>query len=73
VSEKKTPDVDNVFKQLDAALCLLARAKGENPAKQYFWNSTPNVAKLLLDGGTYQIVLTKEEPKDPEGQGRAGG
>ena len=70
---KSTGDVPNVFTQLEAALCLLARAKGENPQKQYFYNSTPNVAKLQLDGGTYQIVLTQEEPSDPEGQGRTGG
>ena len=69
----KTPDVPAVFKQLDAALCLLARAKGENPQKQYFFHSTPSVAKLQLDGGVYQIVLTQEEPSDPEGQGRTGG
>ena len=42
----------------------------EAPQNQYFWNSTPNVAKLLLDGGTYQVVLTKvdeEETKEPAG------
>jgi hypothetical protein len=74
VSEtKKTPDVPNVFTQLTAALSLLARAKGENPQKQYFFNSTANVAKLHLDGGVYQIVLTQEEPSDSEGQGKIGG
>ena len=68
MSEKKTPDVENVFKQLDAGLCLVARVKGENPAKQYFWHSTPSVAKLLLDGGAYQVVITKvEEEEKPEG------
>ena len=56
----KIPDVQNVFIQLDAALCLLARSKGEAPQKQYFYHSTPNVAKLQLDGGTYQLVLTQE-------------
>ena len=61
----KIPDVPNVFTQLTAALSLLARAKGEEPKSQYFFNSTPNVAKLQLDGGTYQIVLTQEEP-EPE-------
>ena len=70
---KKIPDVPNVFTQLEAALCLLSRAKGENPPTKFFFHSTPNVAKLQLDGGTYQIVLTQEEPSDPEGQGRAGG
>ena len=70
MSEKKIPTVENVFTQLTAALSLLARAKGEAPQNQYFWNSTPNVAKLLLDGGTYQVVLTKvdeEETKEPAG------
>jgi len=62
----KIPDVPNVFVQLTAALSLLARAKGEEPQKQYFFHSTPNVAKLNLDGGTYQIVLTKEEPDATE-------
>lgn len=71
---KKIPDVPNVFTQLEAALCLLARAKGENPQPKFFFNSTPNVAKLQLDGGTYQIVLTAEDPPEGvEGQGRVGG
>ncbi len=60
----KVPDVSNVFTQLDAGLCLLARAKGESPASQYFFHSTPCVAKLRLDGGVYQIVLTREEPTE---------
>ena len=51
----------SVFTQLDAALCLLARAKGEEPQKEYFWHSTPNVAKMLLDGITYQIAITQEQ------------
>jgi len=66
---KKTPDVPNVFTQLTAALSLLARAKGEEPQKQYFFNSTANVARLQLDGGIYQVVLTQieEEEKKEEG------
>lgn len=73
---RKIPDTDNVFTQLEAALCLLARAKGEAPAKQYFFKSTPSTAQLQLDGGTFNIVLTTQDPPgagDPEGQGRTGG
>lgn len=65
----KIPDVPAVFKQLDAALCLLARAKGESPQKQYFFHSTPNVAKLQLDGGIYQLVLTQEDPEEKKETG----
>lgn len=61
---KKSPDVEKIFSALDAALCLRARASGEQPAKQYFWHSTPNVAKLLLDGGIFQIVLTPADEED---------
>ncbi len=63
MSSSKTPEVPNVFTQLEAALCLLARAKGERPQHQYFFNSTTNVAKLQLDGGSYQVVLTQDEPE----------
>jgi hypothetical protein len=59
-----SPDVDGVFTQLDAALCLLARAKGESPAKQYFTATTPNVRRLRLDGAVFQIVLTHVEEDD---------
>jgi hypothetical protein len=69
VSEHKIPDVENVFKQLDAGLCLVARVKGENPQKQYFFHSTPNVAKLQLDGGTYQLVLTKVDEEEAKKDG----
>jgi hypothetical protein len=64
VSERKTPDVTNVFVQLTAALSLLARAKGEEPQKQYFFHSTASVATLQLDGGVYQVVLTQDEPTE---------
>lgn len=64
----KVPDVPNVFTQLEAALCLLARAKGEQPARQYFYESTANVRHLLLDGGKYQIVLTKADEEGDEKQ-----
>jgi hypothetical protein len=57
----KAPDINNVFTQLDAALCLLARAKGDAPQKQYFFEKTPNVRMLVLDGGAYQVVLTLGE------------
>lgn len=64
VGAMKTPDVNNVFTQLEAALCLLARAKGDQPGKQYFVTQTTNVRRLVLDGGVYQIVLTQVEPED---------
>jgi hypothetical protein len=52
------PNVDNVFTQLEAALCLLARAKGEVPAKAYFLKQSTNVSGLILDGGIFQVVIT---------------
>jgi hypothetical protein len=58
----KTPDVSNVYTQLEAALCLLARAKGENPAKQYFYEVTPGICRLALDGGVFQVVVTTVDP-----------
>jgi len=70
---KKIPDVTNVFIQLTAALSLLARAKGESPQDHYFVHSTPNVAKLYLDGGVYQVVMTKEDPEDAGNVGNTGG
>jgi hypothetical protein len=64
MSNTKVPDVNNVFTQLDAALCLLARAKGEQSPKQFFFEQTPNVRKLVLDGGTFQVVLTQVEAEE---------
>ncbi len=60
----RDPKVDNAFKQLDGALCLWARAKGETPATGYFEEVTPNVRRLLLDGKVFQIILTA--PDDEE-------
>ena len=61
-------NVDNAFNQLDGALCLWARAKGEQPAAEYFVKSTVNVRKLLLDGKVYQVVITSqdEDEEDPK-------
>jgi hypothetical protein len=67
----KAPDVNNAFTQLEAALCLLARAKGESPAAQYFTEKTQHVRVLTLDGAEFQVVMTsadqgEEKPKsDP--------
>jgi len=60
----KIPDVNNVFTQLDAALALLARAKGSLPDPEYFHKSTESVRTLRLDGGFYQIVITQEEKEE---------
>jgi len=63
----KHPDVDNVFTQLEAALCLLARAKGETPQQVYFHASTVHVRRLLLDGKIFQVVLTDiDDEKDED-------
>lgn len=68
----KIPDVSNVFKQLDAGLCLVARVKQVSPPSAgHFVHSTPNVAELHLDGGVYQIVITQKDP--PEEPEKAGG
>jgi len=55
----KLPDVASVFLQLDAALCLLSRAKGEKPPAQYFDQRSKHVCRLTLDGHTYQLVITE--------------
>lgn len=60
----RVPDIDNVFTQLDAALCLLARAKGQQPQQTYFVEKTKNVRHLILDGGAFQVVMTVLEPED---------
>lgn len=60
-------DVDNAFKQLDGALCIWSRAKGEQPLKQYFHEVTPNVRRMLLDDKIYQVIITvanDEKDKD---------
>jgi hypothetical protein len=56
--------VNDAFKQLDGALCLWARAKGEQPANSYFRESTVSVRELTLDGVKYQVVLTKVLDED---------
>lgn len=59
---RKIPDANDVFTQLDAALCLLARAKGERPASEYFSlvpDMETDVRKLSLDGGIYSIAIIK--------------
>jgi hypothetical protein len=54
-------DVASVFLQLDAALCLLARAKGEKPQSQFFDQRSQHVCRLMLDGALFQVVITKVE------------
>lgn len=62
---QREPKIDNAFNQLDAALCLRARAIGEVPLKEYFHEVTPTVRRMLIDGVVFNVVvsLSEEEPK----------
>jgi len=54
------PDDNDVFKQLEGALCLWARAKGEVPAKSYFNVLEDSRSRILaLDGHQYIIAIAK--------------
>jgi hypothetical protein len=65
MSEKDSNDkVEDAFKQLDGALCIWARAKGETPLKQYFHQVTPNVRRVLIGETVYQMILTVADEED---------
>jgi hypothetical protein len=67
--EARDKEIDVAFQQLDGALCIWARAKGEQPLPEYFRELTPNVRWLTLDGKTYQVVLTLIEDDASEAEG----
>jgi hypothetical protein len=51
--------IDDAFKQIDGALCIWARAKGEQPLKQgYLTEVTPCVRRILIGDTVYQCILT---------------
>lgn len=59
MNENKRDDkIDSAFEQLEGALCIWARAKGEQPLKKYFYEVMPNVRRMILDNKVYEIVLT---------------
>lgn len=54
----RNEDVDDAFKQLDGALCLWARAKGENPMKQYFHEVTPIHRRMIIGDVVFDVTIT---------------
>lgn len=63
-NDNRDPGVDDAFKQLDGALCIWARAKGETPLREYFHEVTPNSKRMLL--GDKVFLVTIAEAKDDE-------
>lgn len=55
---ERDPRIDSAFKELDGALCIWARAKGENPAPEYFHEVTPNIRRVIIGDAVYQMILT---------------
>lgn len=54
----RDPKIDDAFKQLDGALCIWARAKGETPMKQYIHEITPNVRRIIIGDTIFQVILS---------------
>jgi glucose dehydrogenase len=61
MSDERDPRIDDAFKQLDGALCLWARAKGETPMKQYIHEVTPDVRRVLV--GDVVFIVTPANDK----------
>lgn len=57
--------VDNVFKQLDTALCLWSRAHGDNPQKSYFEEVTPGTRYLQLGDICVMVTVSPPETATP--------
>ena len=62
---ERDKDVDQAYKELDGALCIWARAKGETPLKQYFHEVSPNVRRMLLNDKVYQVIVTLADDEKP--------
>ncbi len=64
----RNSDVDDVYKQLEGALCIWSRAKGESPQQLYFHEETPNSRRLLFGDKIYNVVITPvgAESEDPK-------
>lgn len=61
----KVPNEDAVFMQLEGALILLARAKGEQPARSYLEAMDGSNSRLLkLDGGEYVVAIVQLPPEE---------
>lgn len=56
-------DIDQLVKELDGALCIWARAKGETPQKIYFHEVTPTTLRLLFNDQVFQVEISKPEDK----------
>lgn len=59
-------NIDQLVKELEGALCIWARAKGEQPQKLYFHEVTPNVHRLLFGDKVFQLVITATTDETPE-------
>ncbi len=57
MSEERSKDVDHAYTQLDAALCLRSVAIGEQRKKQYFYEVSPTVRRVLIDDKVYVMTL----------------
>lgn len=62
----KDPRIDDAFKQLDGALCIWARARGETPMKKYFHEVTPNVRRVIIGDTVFQMILTVPDEEEPK-------
>jgi len=60
----RDPKIEDAFKQLDGALCIWARAKGEQPLKQYFHEVTPFIRRVIIGDVVYQMILSVADDED---------
>lgn len=59
--DERNQCVNDAFRELDGALCLWARAKGETPLKQYLHEVTPTVRRVLIGDMVFIITPAKDE------------
>ena len=63
-NDNRDPRLDKAFNELDGALCIWARAKGETPLKQYVHEVTPKSRRVLIGDLVFLVTLVEdEEPK----------
>jgi hypothetical protein len=63
--KERDPVVDDAFKQLDGALCIWARAKGEQPQKAYFHEVNPYMRRLLLGDQIFEVTIVPADDDNP--------
>ncbi len=61
MSDTRDPKIDDAFTQLDGALCIWSRAKGEQPLKQYIEEVTPNTRRVLIGDTVFVFTVTVAE------------